>query len=893
MAGDFEQNDDTHTYVPLTRGMMVGHYRIIEKIGAGGMGEVYLAEDTKLKRQVALKFMPLPYSTDPDARERFKREAQAAAVLNHPNIVTIHEVGEFHGRPYIVMEHCRGRSLRDYLIGKTLTIGQFLDLAAQILEGLHEAHAAGVIHRDLKPSNIMIDEYERPKILDFGLATIRGGEKLTKTGSTLGTIGYMSPEQISGKEVDERSDLFSLGVILYEILARKRPFTGDNDAAILNAVLNETPPPVTTHRPDVPDGVQRIIGRLLEKNLGYRFRSALEVLAELKHRRRTDGQQVLTGSLSGRQRLLFIGLPALAVLIMLLALSIQMYSPAVDETGEPDRKMLAVLPFENLGAPEDEYFADGITDEITSRLGVIKGLGVISRTSAMQYKKTEKGLPEIAGELGVDYILEGTIRWDKTSDTSLVRITPQLIKVSDNTHLWAENYERPLTKIFAIQADIAERIVEKLDIVLQEPARRLIEDRPTENMQAYEYLLRGNEYRLHTFEEEDCRIALEMYEKAVELDSTFAEAYAWLGYSHVSLYWWGYDGTSSRLEKAKTAIDKALDLEPNLPEGHSALAYYHYWGFLDYERALQEMAKVREIRPFDSWDYNGLGAVLRRQGKWEEALFNFERSIELSPRNGSYFLELAITHHMMRHYEEAERFYDISISLTPELTWAYLLKSGMYLSLRGDVDAARRVLNGAAGKVDNTVLIRPLAECDILDREYKSALEQLADGTISLVGDISSYYLGEISSYYLKKALIYHLMDDSSTSTACYDSARIYLENHDRPVAVLHDYVDQNLAMAYAGLGMKEQAISQMNKIAARTPLSLDAFDGAFVLHHCAIVNVMVGEHETALDQLEQLLSINSGLSVALFKIDPRWDPLRDHPRFKALLEKYGDNDGT
>jgi len=639
------------------------------------------------------------------------------------------------------------------------------------------------------------------------------------------------------------------------------------------------------YKSDIPDELQRTVSKLLEKDPSMRYQVAAGVTSDLKRLIAPTQSTISVSPIKERSRWpLWAGMGVVAC-VLVAVLGWRFLRTDQELLGPEGRKMLAVLPFENLGDPNDEYFADGLTEEITSKLGVVGGLGVISRTSAMLYKNTDKGLPEIAGELGVDFIIEGTVRWDKIGDTSVVRITPQLIRVSDNTHLWADNYERPLTSIFSIQADIAERIVEKLGVTLLESARRLIEDQPTENMQAYEYLLRGHEYRLRTFKEDDCRIAFEMYQKAVELDSTFAEAYAWLGYSHLALYWWLHDGTSSRLEKARVAIDRALELEPDLPEGHSTLAGYYYWGFLDYENALKEMARVREIRPLNSWDYNGLGAVNRRQGNWEEALLSFERSVELSPRNGMYFLELALTHHTMRHFEEAERFYEISISLTPELTWAYTIASDMYISLHGDVSAARKVLNSAKGKVDSIALIYSWVECDIADRDYQSALNRLTN--------VINPHGYDISDYYLTKAFCYQLVDDSSTSTAFYDSARTYLENRDQPISLGQEYLDVNLATAYAGLGMKEKAISEMNKAAARLPLSKDAFDGTTIMHLNAITNVLIGEYESALDLIDTLLSVPSPLSVPGLRLHPQWDPLRDHPRFQALLKKYEKEHGN
>ncbi|MCH9032657.1 MAG: protein kinase, partial [candidate division Zixibacteria bacterium] len=431
-----ETNDDnTQSFVPLTAGTKISHYEIISKIGAGGMGEVYLAEDSQLDRKVALKFLPSHLSEDESSRARFTREAKAAAKLDHPNIVPVYEVGEFQGRPFFAMANIEGQTLREVIKQGKLSVSEAVNLTMQICEGLNEAHAAGVVHRDIKPANIIIDKNGKPRLLDFGLATVAGQEKLTKTGSTLGTAGYMSPEQVQGQKADHRSDLFSVGVVLYEMITGQTPFDAEHEAAIHYNIINETPEPLARFKSGVSAELQRIIDKALDKNTGTRYQTATGMLADLRR---------LKADATSHKRSTHSLWAGATVIVLVVGAVLYSFWPkgAPMEEDSTGIKMLAVLPFENLGSAEDEYFADGITDEITSRLAKLSGLGVISRTSSMQYKKTDKSLQQIGAELGVSYILEGTILWDKTGDTDRVRIIPQLIQVSDDRHLWSESYQR-------------------------------------------------------------------------------------------------------------------------------------------------------------------------------------------------------------------------------------------------------------------------------------------------------------------------------------------------------------------------------------------------------------------------------------------------------------------
>jgi serine/threonine protein kinase len=416
-------NDKTRTFMVLSPGVTVGHYRIIEKIGAGGMGEVFLAKDTRLNRRVALKFLPSHLSDNEDMKARFRREAQAAAKLDHPNIVPVYEVGQFEGRPFIAMAHIEGNPLREVMKEDKLSVSDCIQLIMHICEGLHKAHESGIVHRDIKPGNIIIDSSGRARLLDFGLATVTGEEKLTKTGSTLGTVGYMAPEQILSNQVDCRADLFSAGVILYELITGRRPFTGDNDAAVVKAITDTDPEPIARFKSGVTGELQQIIDKALAKDPSMRYQHADEMLADLK--------RLGTSSPKPRKRktLVWVGTAVIAFAAAYLLSGMFRQSP---EPAHHEQPVLIVLPFQDLGAADERFFSDGIRDEIGSRLSTVEGMRVISPRSADKYRDTDKDIDEIGRETGADYVLEASIRWDKSGDVDRFRITPKLTKTSDN-----------------------------------------------------------------------------------------------------------------------------------------------------------------------------------------------------------------------------------------------------------------------------------------------------------------------------------------------------------------------------------------------------------------------------------------------------------------------------
>ena len=879
MASENNENqiDNTRSFVPISKGTMVSHYKIIEKIGAGGMGEVYLAEDTSLHRQVALKFLSVQLCQDEDCRNRFKLEAEATAALKHPNIVIIYEVSEYQGRPYFAMELVEGRSLRDLIKHKELNLDEIVDTAIQICEGLQEAHENGIIHRDIKPSNVILDKKGRPKILDFGLATMRGTEHLAKTGSTLGTVQYMSPEQAKGDVIDNRSDIFSFGVVLYEMITGRLPFKGEYEASIIYSIVNDTPEPLAEYRATVPDSLQNIVSKSLEKDPSMRYQSASDMVPDLRQiiKAGTAGDE--SRGRKGHRRVLLMT-PLIVLFLVAVAGIIFRWIPGIHQPDLPERKMLAVLPFDNLGQEEDEYFAGGITDAITTRLAKVEGLGVISRASAMQYHRSDKSLREFSTQLRVDYVLDGTVYWDKSSGISKVMINTNLIRVKDDTYVWAESYKRDLDKIFDVQSEIAQKVTEALNIVLLEPERLSFQKKPTDNLDAYTYYLRGNDYFSRSWGENDLAIAIEMYEKAIELDPAFAMAYTSLSRGHSAMYRELHDRTDQRMEAAKQAADMSLNLEPDLMDAHYALGMYYY-GYMKYDSALIEFAIAQKNQPNNSDLFSAIAGVQRHQGKIHEAVANYRKAFRLDPLSPLKAFDVGLTYGLLRQYSTARAYLDRSISMAPDWPLPYIYKAWLYLFWEGSKPEAAKIIRKASKRVD-------LAQSEyreyywwlsrILDDDYSKTLERITPGT-------------DTTSYYLYRARVFGLMNIPHLKKVYSDSARIILEPRvkSRPgEARFHG----QLGLAYAGLGRKGLAISEGKRAVELLPASRETLDAQFWVANLAEIYVMTSEFDAAIEQLDMLLAIPGFASPQYLRIDPLWKPLQNHPGFVKLLERKDNN---
>jgi serine/threonine protein kinase len=601
---------------------IIGHYRIVDKIGAGGMGEVYLAEDTELNRRVALKFLAPDLCRDADCRARFKREAQAAAQLSHPNIVTIHEVGEYNGRPFFAMEHIEGESLADFIKRGDRSLERTIDLSIQICEGLDKAHRAGIIHRDIKPSNILIDRDGRAKILDFGLAAIEGVDKLTKTGSTMGTLHYMSPEQTRGEVLDERSDIFSFGVVLYEMITGQLPFRGDHEPAIIYSIGNEDPEPLARYKAGVPDELQRIVGKMLAKDRAARYQHADDLLADL----RTFSKEKAPSSMGGRPRRdawsRYVVTAAVAVILVVAGYwGVTKLLTRDARKAEPARKMLAVLPFENLSPdPDQEYFSDGLTEELTSKLSQIQSLCVISRSSSMTFKGSNKTVPEIAKALKVQYVVEGSVRRAGNN----LRITAQLIDANADAHLWSRTYAGTMDDVFDMQDSVSRAIVDGIKVQLTPDETRRLGKRSFNNTAAFTYYLKGKD-EIDKGTEDDIRLGLQYLQQGLDIVGDNALIYCGMAWG----YWTMVNNGMSQEEdisKVNEYARKARDLDPELPEAHAILGWVNCAFLGNQRQAVEHFKDALKIDPNNEGALYGLAVVYSCcVGKGPDALTLLDR----------------------------------------------------------------------------------------------------------------------------------------------------------------------------------------------------------------------------------------------------------------------------
>jgi len=879
----------------LTRGeTFANRYEVIEELGKGGMGKVYRVFDKTIKEEVALKLIKPEIAGGQRTIERFSNELKFARKIAHRNVCRMFDLDEEEGTHYITMEYVPGESLKS-MIGMMgqLSAAQVVFLAKQVCEGLAEAHRLGVVHRDLKPSNIIIDKEGNARIMDFGIARSLKEKGITGAGVMIGTPDYMSPEQVEAEEVDKRSDIYSLGVILYEMVTGKLPFEGETALSIALKHKTETPLNPKQFNAQIPEDLNLVILKCIEKDKEKRYQETKELLSELSKIEEgiTTGERIIPRkkaitSKKIKEKFGKRWIVIAAVLMAVVAAGIAIIYFIVNKpVYPPGEKMLVVLPFKNLGPPADEYFADGITEEITSRLASLQGLGVISRTSAIQYKNTDKTIRQIGDELDIDYALEGSVRWDRSAEgKGRVRVTPQLVRASDDSHLWSERYDRIIEDIFSVQSEIAEQVAQQLDLTVLEPERRALNAQPTDNLEAYDYYLRGLEHESRgwaNLDNQEFEQAVEMLEKATELDPDFVLAYVRISRIHSRMYHFGIGRTEERLEKSRAAVDRALELQPDLPEAQQALAVYYYRGFLDYDRAAEIFESLQKARPNISPSI--LGYIQRRKGMWEQSLPTLERAFRINPRDSQLAYETGLSYISMRRYDKAEEWFNRVLSINPDHLTAQLGKVGIYVASEGNIREAKAMLETLPQHQLTDYMWFTLG---MLERNYQEALDRLAS---------LSYDSFEGQQFYFQKNLtyasVYHAMNESSLMGSRAELARIALERavRDHPG---DPRFHASLGLAYAFLGRKNEAIQEGIHAAELNPVSKDAALGPPYILNLARIYVVVGEYEEAINQLEYLLSIPSSefiwqfVSIPLLRLDPLWDPLHENPRFQSLLEE-------
>ena len=636
----------------------LAHYRIVDKLGEGGMGQVFVAEDTRLGRKVALKVLAGEMANDADRLQRFEREARAVAALNHPNIVTIYSVEEADGHHFITMELVEGKTLAEELLKGPLRLERFFDMAHSLADALNAAHSQGIIHRDLKPANVMVGPEGRVKILDFGLAKLRGAESgadtldaptaaLTQEGLILGTVPYMSPEQLQGKPADHRSDIFSLGIMLYEMATGRRPFQGETSVDLISSILRDTPLPVTEVKVDLPHDLGRVIRRCLEKETGRRYQSVQDIRTELEDLV-ADKTQVSEGPPS-----------------------------------------IAVLPFADMSPERDqEYFCDGIAEELINSLIRAGGLRVASRTAAFAIKGKNLSIREMGDELNVAHLLEGSVR----KAGNRLRINVQLVNVQDGYQPWAETFDREMEDVFSIQDEIARSISRALKGVLTDKEEKSASKAPTENVQAYEFYLRGRQL-FHRHSRSGLEGARRLFKRACQLDSEYANAWAGIAdcSSFMYMYW---DSSESELREAQEASGKALELDPDAAESHVArglaVSLSRQW-----DEAVQEFEKAIELNPESFEAHYFYARACLGQGKYEQSAELFEQACRLRPEDyvapgllGQVYVSLDRKNEAAAAYRRSLEAVEAHLELYPNEPRPLYMGS-VALAAVGDTDKAR------------------------------------------------------------------------------------------------------------------------------------------------------------------------------------------------------------
>jgi non-specific serine/threonine protein kinase len=828
-----------------------------------------------------LKFLPPHISESGEERERFIHEAQSASVLNHTNVTTIYGIEESPEGLFISMEYVEGKTLKQIIEKETLSIKKVLDIGIQICEGLALAHEKGIVHRDIKSDNIMLTPRSQVKIMDFGLAKLKGATKLTKTRSTLGTLAYMSPEQAQGEEVDQRSDIFSFGVVLYELLTGKLPFTGEHQAAVIYSIINEEPQPIARFNNQVSAKLEDIISKALAKDKEERYQHADELLADLRREKKSleyvktavTTQPVEPSKVVKRKTIpLLIGVLGILILIIVYFAFLRQKEPTT-----ASKPSIAVLYLRNLSEnKEDDYFASGMTEDIITQLSKIGGLLVASRSDIEQFKNKQIDLKEVANKLRVKYVMEGSVQKYKDK----IRITCQLIKASDGFHIWADSYDRQMEDLFAIQADVAKSVAQALKVALAPVEVERIEKKPTLNIQAYNYYLQGREYYFGggSGNKVGLELSTKMFEKALEADSNFALAYAGLSdcYSSYLMFW--LDLKKSWLEKAEKAGLKALTIDPNLAEAHRALSrLYMIEG--KSEKAIQEAEEAVKANPSYGEAWRLLGGWYSYTGQYLKAESSLMKALDVKPTDHSLFSEFIGLYRVWGKKEKVEEYFNKGLEVQPSNPFIYTDMSYYYLS-QGELEHAKRMAH-------KSLNINPQYTYPLSTLSYIFGMSEEADSAFYYLDEYRKQNSGE--DWFAELGSL-ELMKGNKKK------AEIYLDSciqFNQPLikefqGFPNEYYSRlRMGLAYALKGESRRALEQAERVRSSLGESLLSVEWAYqggIVQPLSFVYSLIGQKEEAVRMLEFLVK-NNIITPAYIKLHPWYKNLAGYPAFEELIK--------
>jgi TolB-like protein/Tfp pilus assembly protein PilF/predicted Ser/Thr protein kinase len=865
----------------------LGDYELLEEVGRGGQGVVFRARQKSLNRIVALKVICLGQWASKAHLRRFRLEAEAAARLEHPGIVPIHEVGERDGSCYFSMKFVEGGQLDEVVRRTPMSIRQAAELIAKVARTVHYAHEHGILHRDIKPGNILLDQKGEPHLTDFGLARLVETEStMTRTLDVLGTPSYMAPEQAMGNNaaVSSVTDIYGLGAVLYQLLTAQPPFAGGATYETIKLLLDTEPRQPRLLNPKIDRDLSTICLKCLEKDPKRRYSSALALAEDLEHWLRHKPIQARQTGVVARGRKWVRRNPTSALLaasLIALAAAAGWIVWKSELIGQPLTTGIAVLPFQNLSEQREDAtaFVDGVQDDILTKLAKIADLKVISRTSVMDYRG-KRNLRQIGNDLRVSHVLEGSVRRTGTH----LRLNAQLIDTRTDTHVWAERYDRDLNDLFTIQSEIVQKVAERLRARITTAERLAIEEKATGDLVAFELYSRAISLtpipRGGTAD--SGQQAIDLLNEAVARDPSFFEAYCSLAMVHDQLYFFGLDHSPKRLAAAEAAVENAFRIRPNAGEAHLARAYHLYDGYLDYDGALAELEVASHTLPNDPRIFRVTGYIQRRQGRWEESARYLERALELDPRNLNTLHNLGDSYQGLRRYAEQKSNFDRMLAIEPNNLQMKAARALVEVNWKADTGPLHQVIDEIRAR--NPAAMPQIAPwwltCALVERDVAAAREALLVSESRLGGDAVLFPRAFF------EGVIARMANDEQKAQLAFAAAHTEQE---KAVEAQPDYGPALgvLGLIDAALGRKEDALREGQRAVELLPVEKESVNGLHMIENLAAIAAWVGEKDLACEQLTKAIRYPmspGGISYGDLKLSPFWDPLRDEPCFEKIV---------
>jgi len=866
----------------------IGNYQILEEIGRGGMGRIYRARQRHSRRIVALKRLLSCHADSQKTLARFRREAEAVASLDHPNILPIYEVSESEeGLPFFSMKFAAGGSLLDAAPALRSEPRHAVALMAKVARAVHHAHAQGILHRDLKPGNVMLDGRGEPLVSDFGLAKwLDTTDDFTRTPTVFGTPGYIAPEQVNGSagQLAPAADVYSLGAILFDLLTGRPPFLGEHALAAIQQASAKPAPKLRTLAPMLDRDLETICAKCLEREPTARYRSADDLAEDLE--RWLEGRPIVARPVSAPVRALRWSrrnpaIAAMAALLLVMGAGVGVMIWKGEMASPPVSSGIAVLPFESL-SPDNEnaFFAQGVYEGVSTKLAKLSDLKVISHNSVARYRGVHN-TQEIGRALNVAYVLEGSVR----RNAGRIFFNVQLIDTRTGAHVWAESYDRNSNDVFAIQTEVAQKVADRLGAELSSVEKVAIQEPPTADLLAYDLYLQAkdliNGISFSTRAKEDLFQAVQLLDQAVARDPSFFDAYCQLAGAHDRIYFLGFHHTDARLKLSETTIQSIRRLRPESGEMHLALAQHLYWAFGDYDRAKEELAAARRTLPNESRIPLLSGYIDRRQGHWEKSLEEMKQALELDPRNFSIRQQISLTCLALRRYKETAATLDDVLAIAPRDVATKVRRAWVDLQWRSDPKPLHRTIETAVAQDPSAapVIVFQWLALALSERDPAAAQHALA---AMPPGGCYDENIPFPNSWC--EGLVARLRGDEPAARAAFANARRELEQivRDQP-----DYAAALCALGVvdAALGNKEDAIREGERAVELVPASKSAIDGAMFTQYLTVIYAWTGDKDRAIQRLTEAVKLpGSHVTYGHLRLDPIWDPLRGDPRFDKIV---------